>query len=87
VYEGFFRDPLKHDLEAFLASSQRCVTGDVTLETHGGSVAAVAVESPHILRASGATYAQAADWGVAEAEGFIKLYGMSSSLWTEVNRK
>jgi len=24
---------------------------------------------------------------VAEAEGFIKLYGMSATLWAEVNRK
>jgi argininosuccinate synthase len=87
VYEGFFRDPLKADLEAFLASSQRCVEGEVTLETQGGSVAAVAVDSPHILSAAGATYAQAADWGVAEAEGFIKLYGMSSTLWAGINRK
>lgn len=86
VYEGFFHDPLKTDLEAFLASSQRCVEGEVTLETQGGSVQAVAIESPHILNARGATYAQAADWGVAEAEGFIKLYGMSSTLWAEVNR-
>jgi argininosuccinate synthase len=87
VYEGFFHDPLKTDLEAFLASSQRCVEGEVTLETHGGRVDAIAVASPNILVAKGATYAQAADWGVAEAEGFIKLYGMSSSLWAEVNRK
>ncbi|HEX7324838.1 MAG TPA: argininosuccinate synthase [Rhodanobacteraceae bacterium] len=86
VYEGFFHDPLKADLEAFLASSQRCVDGTVTLETRGGSVTAVAVDSPRILTAKGATYAQAADWGVAEAEGFIKLYGMSSGLWAEVNR-
>ncbi len=86
VYEGFFHDPLKSDLEAFLASSQRAVEGEVTLETAGGSVAAVAVDSPRILRAAGATYAQAADWGVAEAEGFIRLYGMSSTLWAEVNR-
>ncbi|MGH8182894.1 MAG: argininosuccinate synthase, partial [Rhodanobacteraceae bacterium] len=86
VYEGFFHDPLKTDLEAFLASSQRYVEGDVTLETHGGSVSAVAVDSRHILNAKGATYAQAADWGVAEAEGFIKLFGMSSTLWAEVNR-
>jgi argininosuccinate synthase len=71
VYEGFFHDPLKADLEAFLASSQRCVEGEVTLETHGGRVDAVAVASRHILNAKGATYAQAADWGVAEAEGFI----------------
>jgi argininosuccinate synthase len=86
VYEGFYNDPLKTDLEAFLASSQGCVNGTVTLETHGGTVSAVAIESPHILNARGATYAQAADWGVAEAEGFIRLFGMSSTLWAEVNR-
>jgi argininosuccinate synthase len=86
VYEGFFHDPLKADLEAFLASSQRCVNGEVVLETNGATVSAVAVRSKHILNAKGATYAQSADWGVAEAEGFIKLYGMSSTLWAEVNR-
>lgn len=86
VYEGFFHDPLKTDLEAFLASSQRMVNGEVLLETRGGRVDAVAVRSPHLLQAAGATYAQSADWGVEEAEGFIKLYGMSSTLWAEVNR-
>jgi argininosuccinate synthase len=86
VYEGFFHDPLKADLEAFLVSSQRCVNGEVVLETHGGQVDAVTVDSPHILNAKGATYAQSADWGVEEAEGFIRLYGMSSTLWAEVNR-
>ena len=86
VYEGFFHDPLKTDLEAFLASSQATVNGEVVLETHGGSVGAVAIESPHILNAKGATYAQSADWGVEEAEGFIKLFGMSSTLWAEINR-
>jgi argininosuccinate synthase len=86
VYEGFFHDPLKADLEAYLRSSQRQVTGLVTLETNGGSVHAVAVQSTHILQSRGATYAQSADWGVAEAEGFIKLFGMSSTLWAQVNR-
>ncbi len=87
VYEGFFHEPLKHDLDAFLAASQACVNGTVTLETRGGTVEAVAIESPHILRTARATYAQAADWGVAEAEGFIRLYGMSSGLHAEVNRR
>jgi argininosuccinate synthase len=85
VYEGFFHDPLRRDLEAFLASSQAKVNGEVTLETQGGRVDAVAVASPHVLAARGATYAQSADWGAAEAEGFIKLYGMSSTLWAQVN--
>jgi argininosuccinate synthase len=87
VYEGFYHDPLKTDLEAFLASSQATVNGEVTLETNGALVNAVAVDSPHILNAKGATYAQSADWGVEEAEGFIKLFGMSSTLWAEINQK
>ncbi|SFS04281.1 argininosuccinate synthase [Dyella sp. OK004] len=86
VYEGFFHDPIKTDLEAYLASSQSCVNGEVVLETSGAQVTAVEIRSPHILNAKGATYAQSADWGVEEAEGFIKLFGMSSTLWAEINR-
>ena len=86
VYEGFYHDPLKTDIEAFLKSSQTMVNGEVTLETRGGRVDAVAVKSPHILNAKGATYAQSADWGVEEAEGFIKLFGMSSTLYAQINR-
>jgi argininosuccinate synthase len=87
VYEGFFHDPLRADLDAFLASTQRSVNGEVVLETAGGRVDAIEVRSPHILNAPNATYAQSADWGAAEAEGFIRLYGMSSTLWAKVNRK
>jgi len=58
----------------------------VVLETRGGRVDAVAVKSPHLLNTKGATYAQSADWGVEEAEGFIKLFGMSSTLYAQVNR-
>jgi argininosuccinate synthase len=85
VYEGFYHDPLKTDIEAFLKSSQAKVNGEVVLRTDGGRVEAVAVSSPHILNAKGATYAQSADWGVEEAEGFIKLFGMSSTLYAQVN--
>jgi len=85
VYRGFFFEPLKHDLEAFLRASQRVVNGSVTLETHGGAVLPISVKSPHILRNAGAVYAQSADWSAEEAEGFIKLYGMSSTLSARVN--
>jgi len=83
VYEGFYHDPLKTDLEAFLASSQQRVNGEVVLETRGGRVDAIAVRSPHLLHAENVVYAQSADWGVEEAEGFIKLFGMSSTLWAQ----
>jgi argininosuccinate synthase len=85
VYKGFFYEPLKRDLERFLTSSQEFVTGTVTLETSGGAVTAVAVDSPHILKAKGAVYAQSADWGAREAEGFIKLLGQSTTLSAQIN--
>lgn len=87
VYEGFFHDPLKADLEAFLHSSQARVSGEVELTSSGAAVTAVAINSPNILQSTRATYAQNADWGVAEAEGFIRLFGMSSGLWAEVGRR
>jgi argininosuccinate synthase len=85
VYKGFFYEPLKDDLERFLASSQEFVNGDVVLETHGGSLLPVEISSPHILKKKGAVYAQSADWGAEEAEGFILLYGMSSTLSSRIN--
>ena len=45
VYTGFFYEPHKYDLEAYLASSQTSVSGTVTLMTEGGTVTAVAVFS------------------------------------------
>ena len=87
VYKGFFYDPLKDDLEAYLAESQVAVNGEVVLETWGGSALPVEVRSSHILKKAGAVYAQSADWGSSEAEGFILLYGMSSTLSARINPK
>ncbi|MFT4924003.1 MAG: argininosuccinate synthase [Phenylobacterium sp.] len=80
VYEGFFYEPLKYDLEAFLSSSQTQVTGTVTLELSQGQLHAVAVESDNILKDSGSVYAQSASWNIEEALGFIKLFGKSATL-------
>ncbi|PCJ46517.1 MAG: argininosuccinate synthase [Gammaproteobacteria bacterium] len=80
VYEGFFYEPLKDDLEAFLQSSQKQVSGTVTLELSQGKLYAVAVESENILRDKQSVYAQTASWSIEEALGFIKLFGKSSIL-------
>ncbi len=87
VYTGFFYDPHKLDLEAYLASSQSHVTGSVTLETTGGSLHAVTVESDFIVQDPEAVYAQHCNWSSVEAEGFIKLLGQSSTTATRVRRQ
>lgn len=78
VYEGFFYEPLRNDLETFLVSTQYYVSGEVTIETTGGTCVAVAMDSPNVLQRTDASYAQGAPWTCEEAEGFIKLYGQSS---------
>lgn len=80
VYTGFFYEPHKRDLEAYLESSQSHVEGTVTLETRGGSVLAVALESPWLLQDATSVYAQSCNWSPEEAEGFIKLLGQSSTM-------
>ncbi len=87
VYTGFFYEPHKQDLEAYLASSQAYVTGTVTLETTGGSMHAVAMDSDFIVQDPNAVYAQSCNWSPAEAEGFIKLTGQSSTTATRVREK
>ncbi|MGJ8662639.1 MAG: argininosuccinate synthase domain-containing protein [Marinicella sp.] len=86
VYQGFFYEPHKQDIEAYLASSQSHVTGTVTLSTSGGYVLATAVESPFIVQDDQSVYAQSAAWSPEEALGFIKLTGQSATLVNQVRR-
>jgi argininosuccinate synthase len=87
VYSGFFYEPHKHDLEAYLQSSQEMVSGEVTLYTEGASLKAVAVDTPYGLHNPEAVYAQSADWTPEEAVGFIKLTGQSTTLAARVRER
>jgi argininosuccinate synthase len=87
VYTGFFYEPHKLDLEAYLESSQAVVTGEVTLHTTGGTLAAVAVDTPFRVENPDAVYAQSADWTPEEAVGFIKLLGQSTTLAGRVRER
>ena len=86
VYTGFFYEPHKQDLEAYLESANQHVTGVVRLATHGGEVQAVSVGSKYLLADPDAVYAQSAHWTPEEAEGFVKLLGQSSTLAAKVRR-
>lgn len=85
VYFGFYNDPLRHDLEAYLESAAHVVTGSVTLEIGHGSARAVAIESDHLLTEPDAVYAQSASWSAEEARGFIRLFGQSARQWAAIN--
>jgi len=86
VYAGFFYEPHKLDLEAYLQSSQQFVTGEVELVSDGGNLRAASIETPFRLHKAGAVYAQSCDWTPEEAVGFIKLLGQSTTLAGQVRK-
>lgn len=87
VYTGFFFEPHKYDLEAYLRSANEYVTGQARLATEGGDLTAVAVASDYTLRDPDSVYAQSASWTPEEAEGFVKLLGQSSTLAQRVRSR
>ena len=80
VFSGLYFDPLRADLERCLDSLQRFVTGRVVLKLQTRNLEAVSYSSSYLLRSKKVVYAQQSTWQPVEAEGFVKLYGMSTTL-------
>ena len=80
VYSGFYFDPLRQNLEKFIDDHQQFVTGNVTLKLVERSILPVKYSSPYLIRDKNTVYAQSSAWEPHEAEGFIKLAGLSTIL-------
>jgi argininosuccinate synthase len=82
VHEALYLEPACRDIEALFLSSQRRVTGDVTLRLRPGAAFVEGVSSPYSLRAaSKAVYGEAAaEWTAADARGFARLAGLPAML-------
>jgi argininosuccinate synthase len=81
LHEGHFFDPVGRDLEAFLASSQTMVTGNVRLRIHPRGFAVEGVCSPHTLMRSDASYGEGTSlWTGTEAAAFAKVFGVPQML-------
>ncbi|MGH8399470.1 MAG: argininosuccinate synthase [Gammaproteobacteria bacterium] len=82
LHEGNFFDPLARDLEAFLASSQQRVTGEVKLTLQPRTWSVDGVRSPYsMMDQKVASYGETNKlWSGAEAAGFAKIYGVQQLL-------
>ena len=77
VYDGLWFSPLREALYAFVAHTQRHVTGQVRMKLYRGSAAVVGRKAPEQLyRLELATYGQGDEFDQSAAAGFIKLWGM-----------
>ncbi len=78
VYNGLWFTAHRADLNAYIQSTQRYVTGDVRVRLHKGTCVVVGRQAPKALYNYGlATYDRADEFDHSSAEGFIKIYGLS----------
>jgi argininosuccinate synthase len=84
VHEGKQLDLVCADIEAFLESSQRRVTGSVTFALRPGSLFIEGVQSPHsLLAATRGVYGEAAgEWTASDALGYARILSLPGSLQT-----
>jgi argininosuccinate synthase len=87
VHEAQYLEPVMRDLEAFLESSQKKVTGEVTVRLRPYSFTVTGVDSPHdLMNASFATYGEMnRAWTAEEVDGFTKILGNQQRIWYSVN--
>ncbi len=81
VYDGRWWSPEREALDAAIASTQRHVTGTVRLKLFKGNTTVAGRESPYALyQPSYATFGKDNVYNQKDAEGFIRLYGLASTI-------
>ena len=83
VYDGMWFSPLKEALDAFMAETQRFVTGDVCIRFEApGMMKIVGRRAPNALYDYAlATYDAADKFNHADSEGYVKIYGLGVKTW------
>jgi argininosuccinate synthase len=86
VYEGLWFSPLRAAIDAFAATTQPSVTGDVRLRFTHGACHPVARRSPQSLYDWAlATYDAEDAFDHSDANGFVKLWGLPTTTWSRIH--
>ena len=79
VYFGQWFTPLREALDAFVASTQKEITGTITLSLYKGNVSVVSRESEHSLyRTDLSSFTMGETYDQKDAAGFIRILGLPS---------
>ncbi len=79
VYFGLWFTPLREALDAFVETTQRNLTGWVTLSLYKGNVSVVSRRSDYSLyRTDLSSFTMGASYDQKDAEGFIRILGLPS---------
>jgi argininosuccinate synthase len=88
VYNGLWFSPLRQALDAFVDRTQLPVTGDVRMKLYKGVASAVGRRSPFgLYREDLATFGEDDVYRQADAEGFIRLFGLGQKVAAQRDRR
>src|SRR5690349_15228936 len=88
VYYGLWFTPLREALDAFVESTQRDVTGTVTLSLYKGNVSVVSRQSDFSLyRTDLSSFTMGESYDQKDAAGFIRILGLPSRSQAYKNKK
>jgi argininosuccinate synthase len=88
TYDGLWFTPLKSALDAFIAETQKTVTGTVRLKLYKGSMTIAGRTAPRALYNKDlATYDPNSTFDESAAAGFIALWGLPARQWAGINDK
>ncbi|XP_073013065.1 argininosuccinate synthase, chloroplastic-like [Typha latifolia] len=87
VYAGRWFDPLRQSMDAFMEKITQSTTGSVTLKLYKGSVTVASRTSPYSLyREDISSFENGMIYNQADAEGFIRLYGLPTKVRAMLER-
>ncbi|HEU0022953.1 MAG TPA: argininosuccinate synthase [Dehalococcoidia bacterium] len=88
VYNGLWFTAHRRDLDAYIQSTQRYVTGNIKVRLHKGTCTVVGRSSPHTLyQHQLATYDRGDQFNHSAAEGFITIYGLPVRTQNQTQRE
>jgi argininosuccinate synthase len=87
IYNGLWFTAQRHDLAAYVQSTQRFVTGTVRLKLFKGKCSVVGRKSPHSLYSFGlATYDKGDRFDQSAAAGFIHIWGLPVKTQSQIQK-
>ena len=88
VYNGQWFTPLREALDAFIDSTQRNVSGKVTLGLYRGNIRVLDRVSPNSLYdTSIGSFVMGSDYDQKDAEGFINILGLPLRIEAALRKK
>jgi len=88
LHEGHYLDPAMRNMEAFMADTQKFVSGVVTVKLHPYQFKLIGISSEHdLMSAKFGSYGEMnTGWTGDDVKGFTKIFGNQTSIFHQVNK-